>query len=49
MIYITALLLCRQQFDDDHVEFSKVTQDRVLGTSGESATVSIQFFDLRLK
>ncbi|KAK9743853.1 hypothetical protein QE152_g8253 [Popillia japonica] len=29
----------KQQFDDDHVEFSKVTQDRVLGTSGESATI----------
>lgn len=29
-----------QQFDDeDHVEFSKVTQDRILGTKGESATI----------
>ncbi|KAI4465923.1 vprbp protein-related [Holotrichia oblita] len=29
----------KQQFDDDYVEFSKVTQDRVIGTSGVSATI----------
>lgn len=38
------ILLCRHSFTDDHyVEFSKHSQDRVIGTKGDIAHVSITF------
>lgn len=33
--------LCRFSFEEeDYIEFSKVTQDKLIGTKGETATVS---------
>lgn len=40
--YVHLILLCRHSFTDDHyVEFSKHSQDRVIGTKGDIAHVSI--------
>ena len=33
-------LCCRHRFDDHLVEFSKLTQDRIVGTNNETAHVS---------
>jgi hypothetical protein len=38
-------IVCRHAFDEDqYVEFSKHTQNRIIGTKEETATVSINFF-----
>lgn len=34
-------MLTRFSFEDSHIEFSKVIQDRIIGTKEETANVSI--------
>ena len=35
------VFLTRFSFEDSHIEFSKVIQDRIIGTKEETANVSI--------
>ena len=38
---IIFIMLTRFSFEDSHIEFSKVIQDRIIGTKEETANVSI--------